>query len=130
MKVGAGPALLLALPAALLAGCGGEPAPAPARLAGPLSAEAQQARLQACNARLVHYRQLGVVKHGGAAPGVDRAAWDSLPGAEQAELFEVAACIASAGAVAEQVVTIAQEGGGPEIETRRVSNDRDFAGGI
>lgn len=123
--------MLAALTAALLSACGGsaDQPQAERRIAGPLSDEAQQARFQACMARLDHYRQLGVVTHGGARPGVDRAAWEVLKPAEQAELFDVAACIATGGAVAEKIVTIAQEGEGPEIETRRVTNDRDFAGG-
>lgn len=74
-----------------------------------------------------HYRNLGVWKHGGAKPGVARAAWDVLKPAEKDEVFAIAACIGAGGQTGERIVTVAEEGSGPEIETRRVANDRDFA---
>ncbi|MFN3552945.1 MAG: hypothetical protein ACK4UL_07525 [Novosphingobium meiothermophilum] len=98
------------------------------RLSGPLEAEAQAARSAACMERMAHYRDLGVWKHGGAKPGVARAAWDMLKPAEKDEVFAIAACIAAGGQTGERIVTVAEEGNGPEIETRRVANDRDFAG--
>lgn len=119
--------------AATLASCGGSTsdptatnATAP-RLNGQLDADRQQARNAACMARMEHYQQLGVWKHGGARPGVDRSAWEQLTDAEKSEVFDVAACIVSAGQSGERMVTVSEEGSGPEIETRRVSNDRDFA---
>jgi|GEM_PF-2804749 len=77
--------------------------------------------------RLEHYEQLGVWKHGGAKPGVARAAWDALADAEKSEVFDVAGCITAGGQIGERIVTVTEEGGAPEIETRRVANDRDFA---
>lgn len=76
---------------------------------------------------MIDYQQLGVWKHGGVRPGVDRPAWDKLSEAEKSEVFDIAACIMAAGQLGERVVTVTEEGNGPEIETRRVSNDRDFA---
>lgn len=65
--------------------------------------------------------------NGGVKPGVDRTAWDTLDESERAEIFDVAACISTAGQVAERIVIVTQSGNGPEIETRRVANDRNFA---
>ncbi len=96
-------------------------------LTGQLGALAQQARFQACSARLGHFRDLKVWIHGGAKPGVARSAWDQLTDAEKSEIFDIAACVGSGGQVTETMVTVAQEGNGPDIETRRVANDRDFA---
>lgn len=119
--------------AASLASCGGRTsdptatnATAP-RLKGQLDADRQQARNAACMKRMEHYQQLGVWKHGGARPGVARAAWDKLTAAEQSEVFDVAGCIAAGGQLGERMVTVAEEGNGPEMETRRVANDRNFA---
>lgn len=116
-----------------LASCGGSTsdptatnATAP-RLQGQLDAERQQARSAACMKRMEHYQQLGVWKHGGARPGVDRSAWDKLTAAEQSEVFNVAGCITAGGQQGERMVTVSEEGNGPEIETRRVANDRNFA---
>lgn len=107
--------------AASLASCGGSTDPVPLR------PEQQQARLHACMQRMAHYQQLGVWKHGGAKPGVARATWDALTDAEKNEVFDLAGCISAGGQVGERIVTVAEEGGGAEIETRRVANDRDFA---
>lgn len=96
------------------------------RLTAQLDEAAQQARFQACNKRLDHYRQIKVWMHGGAKPGVARAAWYQLTDAKKSEIFDIAGCIASGGQVSESMITVAQEGNGPEIETRRVANDRDF----
>lgn len=74
-----------------------------------------------------HYRKLGVWKHGGSRPGVDRSAWDKLTDAEKSEVFDIAACVIAAGQTGERMATVTEEGNGLEIETRRVSNDRDFA---
>lgn len=81
-------------------------------------------------ARLGHYRTLKVWMHGGAKPGVARSGWDQLSDAEQNEIFDVAGCISTGGQLGEVMVTVAEEGGGPEIGTRRVANDRDFAGEV
>ncbi len=114
--------LLLVAPLSLsLVSCGSSAPPAP------LGPEQQQARLQACMKRMAHYQQLGVWKHGGAKPGVDRAAWDKLADVERDEVFEVAGCIMAGGQVGERIVTVSGQGNGPEIATRRVANDRDFA---
>lgn len=118
---------------ATLASCGGRTsdpkatnATAP-RLKGQLGADRQQARNAACMKRMEHYQQLGVWKHGGTRPGVDRSAWDKLTAAEQSEVFDVAGCITAGGQLGERMVTVSEEGNGPEIDTRRVANDRDFA---
>lgn len=118
--------------AASLASCGGSTsdpsatnATAP-RLQGELDMDWQGARYQACMKRMEHYQKLGVWKHGGARPGVARAAWDQLTDAEKSEVFDVAGCITAGGQLGERMVTVSEEGNGPEIETRRVSNDRDF----
>lgn len=118
--------LLALILLSLVAGDGGDPGPA--RIEGPLGPEAQAARSRACEARLVHYRDLGVVRHGGARPGVDREAWVALGNAERREIAEIAACIASGGQVAERIVSITEEGGLRVIATERIANDRDFAG--
>ena len=122
---------LAALFALALPACSGQDSTSEAevpRISAPLTAEAQQARFAACSARLAHYRDMGVVAHGGAKPGVDPAAWGALKPAQQAEIFDIAACIASGGATGPREVTIGQAGGGLDVETRRVANDRDFAG--
>lgn len=119
--------------AATLASCGGSASDPTAtnttapRLKGQLDVDRQQARNAACMKRMEHYQQLGVWKHGGARPGVDRSAWDKLTDAEKSEVFDLAACIVSVGQLGERMVTVSEEGNGPEIETRRVTNDRDFA---
>jgi len=77
--------------------------------------------------RMEHYQQIGVWKHGGAKPGVARAAWDKLTENEQTEVFDVAGCIMASGQLGERIVTVAEEGNGPEMDTRRVANDRVFA---
>lgn len=130
------PLLLAAAAAISLPSCGGSTpdttptnASAP-RLSGSLDADRQQARNTACVARMEHYQQLGVWKHGGARPGVDRAAWEQLTDAERSEVFDIAACIIEAGQTGERMVTVSEEGNGPEIETRRVANDRDFAAAV
>ena len=87
----------------------------------------QQRRSEACSQRLEHFRQIGVWANGGARPGVIRSAWDVLSDAEKSDLFDVAACIASGGQTGEKIITVAESGNGPEIETRRIANDRDFA---
>lgn len=102
------------------------------RLAAPklstkLDETKQQARYQACLKRMDAYEELRVWKHGGARPGVDSAAWELLSPEEKNEVFDIAGCIAAGGQVGERIVTVAEEGNGPEIETRRVANDRDFA---
>lgn len=79
---------------------------------------------------MVHYQQLGVWKHGGVRPGVDRAGWDKLTDAEKSEVFDIAACITAAGQIGERMVTVSEEGNGSEIETRRVSNDRSFGASL
>lgn len=96
------------------------------KLSGALDFDHQQARSAACMARMEHYRKLGVWKHGGARPGVDHSAWDKLTDAEKSEVFDVAGCITAGGQLGERMVTVSEEGNGPEIETQRVSNDRDF----
>jgi hypothetical protein len=123
----------LAIAALMVSACSGSAsdptstnATAP-KLSGALDTDRQQARSAACMARMEHYQQLGVWKHGGARPGVDRSAWDKLTDAEKSEIFDVAACIIAAGQTGERMVTVSAEGNGPEIETRRVMNDRDFA---
>ena len=98
------------------------------RLNRELDQAAQSARFQACMARLGHYRNTRVWVHGGAKPGVVRRGWDQLTDAEKSEVFDIAGCISTGGQVSEIMVTVAEEGNGPEIETRRVANDRDFAG--
>lgn len=123
---------VLAAAAVSLASCGGgtsDPtatnATAP-KLQGELDVERQQARNAACMKRMEHYQTLGVWKHGGARPGVDRSAWVKLAAAEKSEVFDIAACIIAAGQTGERMVTVSEEGNGPEIETRRIANDRDF----
>lgn len=97
------------------------------KLSGALDLDRQQARNAACMERMEHYRKLGVWKHGGSRPGVDRSAWDKLTDAEKSEVFDIAACVIAAGQTGERMATVTEEGNGLEIETRRVSNDRDFA---
>lgn len=130
------PLLLAAAAAITLPSCGGSTPDSSApdatearapKLSGYLDADRQQARNVACTARMEHYQQLGVWKHGGARPGVDRSAWDKLADAEKSEVFDIAACVIAAGQTGERMVTVSEEGNGPEIETRRVANDRDFA---
>lgn len=122
-----------AVAAASLASCGASAADPDAtnatapKLRAQLDADAQSARFHACMERLGHYRRMGVWKHGGAMPGVDRVAWDKLPDAEKSEVFDIAGCISAGGQIGEQWVTVEEEGKGPKIETRRVGNDRDFA---
>lgn len=101
--------------------------PTTRKLTGPLGIDAQSARNSACQERMKRFQTLGVWVHGGARPGVDRSAWELLTSDEKTEMFEVAACVASAGQVAEKIITVSEQGNGPEIETRRVANDRDFA---
>lgn len=98
------------------------------RLTGTLDEAAQGARFQACMARLGHYRNMRVWVHGGAKPGVARSGWDQLTDAEKSEVFDIGGCISTGGQLGEVMVTVAEEGDGLEIGTRRVSNDRDFAG--
>lgn len=124
---------LILVSAASLASCGGESSDTEAtnasapRLTQRLDPGARQVRMQACLKRMKHYQELGVLKHGGAKPGVARAAWDALSDAEKSEVFDVAACITAGGETGDRIITVAEEGNGPEIETRRVANDRDFA---
>jgi hypothetical protein len=118
--------------AASLASCGSSPDPKPDGPSAPvaatsLSAEQQQVNLEGCMKRMEHYQQIGVWKHGGAKPGVARAAWDKLTENEQTEVFDVAGCIMASGQLGERIVTVAEEGNGPEMDTRRVANDRVFA---
>lgn len=123
--------LMLVAAAESLASCGGSPdqtpnEPAAAVAATPLSADQQQARHEGCMKRMEHYQQIGVWKHGGAKPGVSRGAWEKLTADEQSEVFDIAACILASGQVGERMVTVAEEGNGPQIETRWVSNGRNF----
>lgn len=92
----------------------------------PIDPQWQQTQLQACMKRMDHYQQAGVWKHGGAAPGVDRAAWNNLSDAEKTEVFQIAACIGAAGIMQQMTVTVSEEGKGPEIETRTLVSSRDF----
>lgn len=103
---------------------------APPKLTIELNETAQQARYQACLKRMEDYQNLGVWKHGGVRPGVDASAWELMPEAERTEVFDIAGCIAGGGQIGERIVTVAEEGNGPEIETRRVANDRDFAAAV
>ena len=83
--------------------------------------------MTACGERLMHYRDMGVIVAGGAVPLVDRRAWDMLKPKERAEIFDIGACMASAGRVEEKFVTVkSADLGNPEIETLRIANDRDF----
>lgn len=96
-------------------------------LVGPLDAAKQRARFAACQDRAIFYRSFNVWSHGDVKPAVVRAAWNSIGDYGRSEIFDIAACIASAGQVEQRIVTVVENGIGPEIETRRVNNDRDFA---
>lgn len=113
------PTLMFAA-AAFVASCGGS------KKSDPLGPEQQLARLQGCMNRMEHYQQLGLWKHGGARPGIDRAAWDLLGEVERTEVFDIAGCIKAGGQIGEQIVTVAEEGNGRDIATRGVANVRDF----
>lgn len=99
---------------------------APAPPATPLDAVAQEARFKGCSARHDALTQLGVIKHGSARPGVDPRAWELLTKAEQREVYDVAACLASGGQNSERIVTIVEAGTDREIGTVRVNNTRQF----
>lgn len=105
-------------PLALLASCGS--APEIAQTPDLPGEWTRQQRSEHCNARLAHYRALGVWKHGGVAPGVDRAGWRLLTSGERAEIFLIAACLGTGGAPGTRIVTVSRAGNGPEIATRRV----------
>lgn len=123
---------LAAVLAMALSACGSGPAndaladDAPASPATPLDAVAQEARFKGCSARHDAFTQLGVIKHGGARPGVDPEAWEKLTKAEQREVYDVAACLASGGQNSERIVTIVEAGTDREIGTVRVNNTRQF----
>lgn len=99
---------------------------APAPHVAPLDTVAQEARFKGCSARHDAYTKLGVIKHGGARPGVDPAAWEKLTKDEQREVFDIAACLATGGQNSERVVTVVEAGTDREIATIRVNNTRTF----
>lgn len=92
----------------------------------PIDPEWQQLQLAACKARMQYYQDQGVWKHGGVAPGVALDAWEELSEQAKAEIFQIAACIASSGEMLEQTITVSVEGNGRAIETRKVISDQDF----
>ena len=113
--------------ALILSACGSAPADdAPAPPVAPLDATAQEARFKGCSARHDAFTQLGVIKHGGARPGVDPDAWENLTEAEQREVFDIAACLASGGQNSERIVTVVEAGTDREIDTLRIANTRQF----
>lgn len=95
----------------------GEPAAEPA----PKIALTTEQRLDKCTNRMVYYQDLGVWKAGGVKPIVAQGAWDELSGDEQAEIFQIAGCIDTAGEPREVMATVLQDGDLREIDTRRVT---------
>ena len=61
------------------------------------TADPQQTLMKYCMARNRALRDAGIIKHGGARPGVMPGTWKGLTDAQRREVIELAACIDASG---------------------------------
>lgn len=110
----------------LLVSCGEAPeAPPPqAPQSQPLNVAAQEARLERCSSEFDRYRKAGLVKHGGARPGVDADVLNAMNEEEQQAFAETVACVGKAGQVGPVEVEVTEEGMSSTYRKYQTANSR------
>lgn len=88
----------------------------------PLTGEQQEARFKRCSDELAQYRQQGLVKHGGARPGVDTGVLESMSEEDQQSFAETVACVSKAGQIGSAKVEVTAEGLSAAYRTYQADN--------